>query len=367
MDLRLENLTKRFGSQLAVEIPSLTIRHGEFFTFVGPSGCGKSTTLNLIAGLEQPTTGTFLLGDRFLNDRPPHQRDVAFVFQSYALYPHRTVFGNLAFPLELARVPRETIRQRVREVASLLGLTPLLDKRPRELSGGERQRVALGRAIIRQPRLFLFDEPLSNLDAPLRAQMQKELRHLHQQLGTTFIYVTHDQEEALSLSDRVAVMQAGRIQQCASPREVYDQPANRFVASFFGSPPMNFLEADVHASEGATWMRIAGQRLRLEGLPGMPAIPGAVTVGIRPEHVRVSREALAQGWSGHVSLVEPHGRQTYLELEMNGVRITAVENAEADYQRGEKVWTAVATDRLHIFDPQTGLRLTLQRPARKPT
>lgn len=365
MDLRLENLTKRYGSELAVEIPSLTIRHGEFFTFVGPSGCGKSTTLNLIAGLEQPTSGTLLLGDRLLNDRPPHKRDVAFVFQSYALYPHRTVFGNLAFPLELARTPRQTIRQRVHEVASSLGLTPLLEKRPRALSGGERQRVALGRAIIRQPRLFLFDEPLSNLDAPLRAQMQKELRHLHEQLGTTFIYVTHDQEEALSLSDRIAVMQAGRIQQCGSPREVYDQPPNRFVASFFGSPPMNFLEAGLQRSEGATRIRIAGQDLLVEGMPEMPAATGAVTVGIRPEHMRVSREALAQGWSGHVSLVEPHGRQTYLELEMNGVRITVVDNAEADYQRGEKIWAQVATDRLHIFDSQTGRRLTLERPARK--
>ncbi len=366
MDLRLENLSKRFGNQLAVEIPSLTIRDGEFFTFVGPSGCGKSTTLNLIAGLEQPTTGTLLLGDRLLNERPPHKRDVAFVFQSYALYPHRTVFGNLAFPLELARVARETVHQRVGEVASLLGLTPLLDKRPRQLSGGERQRVALGRAIIRQPKLFLFDEPLSNLDAPLRAQMQKELKLLHQQLGTTFIYVTHDQEEALSLSDRIAVMHAGQIQQCGSPRDVYDRPVNRFVASFFGSPPMNFLEAELSASERAAWIRIVGQRLRLEGMPEVPAATGAVTVGIRPEHVRVSREPLEQGWSGQVSLVEPHGGQTYLELEMDGMRITAAAAAEADYQHGEKVWTSVAADRLHIFDPQTGIRLTRQKLAGKP-
>jgi multiple sugar transport system ATP-binding protein len=358
MDLRLENLSKRFGNQLAVEIPSLTIPHGEFFTFVGPSGCGKSTTLNLIAGLEQPSTGTLLLGDRLLNDQPPHKRDVAFVFQSYALYPHRTAFQNLAFPLELARVPRGTIGQRVQEVASLLGLTSLLGKRPYQLSGGERQRVALGRAIIRQPKLFLFDEPLSNLDAPLRAQMQKELKRLHEQLGTTFIYVTHDQEEALSLSDRIAVMQAGRIQQCGSPSEIYDHPANQFVASFFGRPPMNFLEGELYPSAGATWLRIAGYQMRMEGLPLLSA-KAATTVGIRPEDVQVSREPLAQGWFGKVLLVELHGGQTYLELETEGFPLMAVERAEVGYRRGEKVWATAAIERLHLFNPQTGERNAL--------
>ena len=357
MDLQLENLSKRFGDKSVVEIPSLTIHHGEFFTFVGPSGCGKSTTLNLIAGLEEPTSGTFRLGDRPLNGLPPHKRDIAFVFQSYALYPHRTVFQNLAFPLELARLSRETIRQRVHEVASLLGLIPLVDKHPRQLSGGERQRVALGRAIVRQPQLFLFDEPLSNLDAPLRAQMRKELKRLHQQLGTTFIYVTHDQEEALSLSDRIAVMQAGRIQQCGSPREVYNQPANLFVASFFGSPPMNFLQAILESSEGAVYARIAGCRLRLEGVAPMSTKTGAVTIGIRPEHVRLTREPLAEGWPAQVSLVELHGGQAYLELEMNGFQLTAVAPAEAGYQAGEKVWTAVVPERLYLFDLQTGARV----------
>jgi len=248
MDLRLENLNKQFGGKRAVEIPSLTIRGGEFFTFVGPSGCGKSTTLNLIAGLEEPTSGTLHLGGRLLNPLPPHRRNVAFVFQSYALYPHRTVFQNLSFPLEMAHASREEIRVRVKEAATMLGLTPHLEKRPRQLSGGERQRVALGRAMVRKPELFLFDEPLSNLDGPLRAQMRKELKRLHQQLGTTFIYVTHDQDEALSLSDRVAVMQAGVIQQCGSPQELYDCPRNQFVASFFGSPPMNYLPAQLDVS-----------------------------------------------------------------------------------------------------------------------
>lgn len=361
MDLHLENLTKRFGGALAVEIPSLTIREGEFFTFVGPSGCGKSTTLNLIAGLEQLTTGTLRLGERILNELPPHERNVAFVFQSYALYPHRTVYGNLAFPLELARVPRKTIRQRVHEVASQLGLGALLDKVPRQLSGGERQRVALGRAIVRQPALFLFDEPLSNLDAPLRVQMRKELRRLHHELGTTFIYVTHDQEEALSLSDRIAVMQAGRIQQCSSPGEIYDWPANQFVASFFGSPPMDFIEADLLSSEDATRVRIAGNELRLQALDPAPSRAGTVRLGIRPEHVHVSRGPSPQAWAGEVSLVELHGSQAYLELETSGVHLSAVERAEAGYKRGEKVWITVAAEKLHIFDPQTGTRLAQRR------
>ena len=362
MDLRFENLTKRFGDRLALEIPSLTIRDGEFFTFVGPSGCGKSTTLNIIAGLEPPSTGILQLGDRTLNELPPHQRNVAFVFQSYALYPHRTVYGNLAFPLELAHRPKEIIRQRVNDVASQLGLSGLLDKLPRQLSGGERQRVALGRAIVRQPALFLFDEPLSNLDAPLRVQMRKELRRLHQQLGTTFVYVTHDQEEALSLSDRIAVMQAGRIQQCATPGEIYDQPANRFVASFFGSPPMNFIEAELHASEGSASVRIAGHALRLDESDKTPANAASVTVGVRPEHVRVTREPQTKGWTAHVSLVEVHGSQVYLEVEANGVHLAVVERAEAGYKQGEKVWITLATDRLYIFDPQTGNRLPGNKP-----
>ena len=217
MDLHLEQLSKRFGGTTAIEIPSLTIESGQFFTFVGPSGCGKSTLLNLIAGLDQPTTGTVRVGDRVLNDLAPRERDVSFVFQTYALYPHRTAYDNIAFPLEVAGVPRDDIDRRVKETAELLGLTDLLSRRPKQLSGGERQRVALGRAIVRKPRIFLFDEPLSNLDAPLRASMRKELKRLHAQLATTFIYVTHDQDEALSLSDQIAVLREGRVLQVAPP------------------------------------------------------------------------------------------------------------------------------------------------------
>jgi multiple sugar transport system ATP-binding protein len=282
---------------------------------------------------------------------PPHKRNVAFVFQSYALYPHLTASENLAFPLELAHVPRETIRQRVQEVSSSLGIGALLDKRPAQLSGGERQRVALGRAIIRHPDLFLFD-------APLRAQMRKELRELHRQLNTTFIYVTHDQEEALSLSDRIAVMQAGRIQQCDSPRAVYDQPANRFVASFFGSPPMNFLSAELRASPEGAFVQVAGRNLHIGGLSSLPEKAMAVTLGIRPEDLRISRESAREAWPARITNIELHGGQTYLELNMNGFQLTAVERADVDFRPGENVGATVATERLHLFDPQTGERLT---------
>ena len=357
MDLRIENLSKYFDGKPAVEIPALTIRHREFFTFVGPSGCGKSTTLNLIAGLETPTGGSLHLGERLLNDLPPHKRDVAFVFQSYALYPHRTVSQNLSFPLPLARVPRETIRQRVQEMASLLGLTLLLDKHPRQLSGGERQRVALGRAIIRQPKLFLFDEPLSNLDAPLRAQMRKELKRLHRQLGTTFIYVTHDQEEALSLSDRIAVMRAGHIQQCGSPVEVYEQPANTFVASFFGLPLINFLDGCVETHEKGLRVRVGGNVFSLEDCDPKSVPTGPITVGIRPEHLRLSRVPKPEGWPAEISLVELHGGQAHLELTIGKVQLTAVQPTEAGYRVGDKVWTTVTPGKVYLFDSKTEIRI----------
>ncbi len=356
MDLVLENLVKRFGERIALEIPKLTIHRGEFFTLVGPSGCGKSTTLNLIAGLEEVSDGTLRLGERVLNELPPHRRDIAFVFQSYALYPHRTVFGNLAFPLELGGAPLDEIRRRVAETAELLGLTALLEKRPRQLSGGERQRVALGRAMVRQPQLFLFDEPLSNLDAPLQTQMRRELRRLHRQLGTTFVYVTHDQEEALSMSDRVAVMQAGRIRQCGTPREVYEQPVNIFVATFFGSPPMNLLPANLERDAEGAWARVGAWRLPAR-ICGEDRKTDAVTLGIRPEHLRLSREPAADAWPLQVTLCEPHGALIHLELEGDGIHLTAAERGQAGYALGEKVWVQPVREWVHVFDQRTGERI----------
>jgi multiple sugar transport system ATP-binding protein len=362
MDLRLQNLRKSFGDRLAVDIPSLNVGAGEFFTFVGPSGCGKSTTLNLIAGLETPTTGQLWLGDRLLNDLPPHKRDIAFVFQSYALYPHRTVAENLAFPLTMAKMPREEIHRRTAEAAAALGLAPLLGKYPRQLSGGERQRVALGRAIVRKPSLFLFDEPLSNLDAPLRVQTRKELKRLHQQLGTTFLYVTHDQEEALSLSDRIAVMRSGTIQQCGPPDEIYYSPANRFVASFFGSPPMNFLEGRIQLEEGVLWVELEENRIPLsdsDSMSGVSLANGAsVVVGIRPEDLRLSREITfesgaesKEAWPGRITLTELHGAQTYVELTSGAQTFTVVAPAHENFRTSETVWITLA--RVHLFRPQS--------------
>jgi ABC-type sugar transport system ATPase subunit len=354
MDLVLENLTKRFGHRLAVDIPSLTIRSGDFFTLVGPSGCGKSTTLNLIAGLEEPTTGTLTLGELPLNSLSPHQRNIAFVFQSYALYPHRTVFRNLSFPLEMSGLPREQIRQRVEKAATTLGLAAHLDKRPRELSGGERQRVALGRAMVREPLLFLLDEPLSNLDAPLRAQMRKELKRLHRELGTTFVYVTHDQDEALSVSDRIAVMQDGVIQQCGTPWEIYERPTNRFVASFFGSPPMNFLPAELELDAPFPTIRLEHYRVSLPSKLRAGIKPGPIIVGVRPEHLALSTAEAEDGLLAKVISVEPHGSQVFLELVTvpSGLHLTAVANASPGGQVGSlKVIPDAA--RLYPFDSET--------------
>ncbi len=354
MTLTLQNLRKDFGGRIAVDIPSLEICDGEFFTFVGPSGCGKSTTLNIIAGLEEPTRGTIRHGNVELTGLPPHRRDIAFVFQSYALYPHRTVARNLSFPLELAGKSGKEIARLVSETAEMLGLTPLLEKLPRQLSGGERQRVALGRAIIRHPKLFLFDEPLSNLDAVLRGQMRRELKRLHERLKTTFIYVTHDQEEALSLSDRVAILREGRIQQCGTPRALYEQPANAFVAAFFGSPPMNFVAGRIEQEGGQCRVAMGSHRQALPG--GLALSPRNVSAGIRPEHLRLGRAPTPNSWPMKVGLVEPHGGQVYVELEDAGLRLMAVQGSDATFTPGEPVYVSAAPESILLFDEE-GIRI----------
>ena len=354
MDLHFDQLSKRFAGTTAIEIPSLTIESGQFFTFVGPSGCGKSTLLNLIAGLDHPTTGTVRAGERVLNDLLPRERDVSFVFQTYALYPHRTAYDNIAFPLEVAGVPRAEINRRVQETAELLGLGELLSRRPRQLSGGERQRVALGRAIVRQPRFFLFDEPLSNLDAPLRASMRRELKRLHGRLGTTFIYVTHDQDEALSLSDRVAVLRGGRILQVASPTRIYDQPANTFVGSFFGSPAMNVVHGSLAKAGSA--IQIGTCRVPLDGAIAEESARG-VLIGIRPEHVRL-RSDPTTGWLGTVTFAETHGSATHVEVALDDTQLVALEPGDCAFRPGDRVAVSVAAKHLHVFDDR-GDRLTL--------
>ena len=317
----------------------LDVADGELVCLVGPSGCGKSTTLNLVAGLEEPTSGTVLLDGVDVGDRAPGERDLAMVFQSYALYPHLTVRGNLAFPLESARLPRAEIDARVRETAAMLGIDALLERRPRELSGGQRQRVALGRALVRRPKAFLFDEPLSNLDPGLRARTRGEIKKLHARLGATFLYVTHDQAEALTLADRVVVLDAGAARQVGTPREVYDAPGDRFVAEFFGAPTIRFV--------------------RPETL-GLSA-PETALAGVRPEHVEIGEGAAPSGpgvATGTVDLVEPAGADTWITLTTaTGDAITGRAAAELRAAPGSPAWARVAPERVLQFDAATGRRL----------
>jgi multiple sugar transport system ATP-binding protein len=311
--LSLERLRKSHaGAPDAVHDLSLEIADGEFLSLVGPSGCGKSTTLNLIAGLDEPTSGTVRIGGREVNGLSPAERDVAMVFQSYALYPHKDVRGNLAFPLQLGRVPRAEIDRRVAETAALLGIEQLLSRRPRELSGGQRQRVALGRALVRKPRVFLFDEPLSNLDANLRSQLRGELKRLHAALRATFVYVTHDQAEAMTLSDRIAVLREGSLQQVGPPREIYQRPATRFVAEFFGTPRINFLP---------------GRALGLSG----------GEVGIRPEHLELLARPAQDGLEGAVELSELTGAETWVTVRISGETLVARAAAELVVHPGDRV------------------------------
>lgn len=364
-EVRLDNLRKRFTGPEIVRGLTLTIRDGEFFAVVGPSGCGKSTLLNLLAGLDAPTGGRIYFDGRDVTALPPQQRDVALVFQSYALYPHMTVADNLAFPLQVAprhrRLDRAKIAEEVRRVADLLGLAALLDRRPRELSGGQRQRVALGRALIRQPRVFLLDEPLSNLDAQLRTGMRAELRRLHDRLRITTIYVTHDQTEAMTLADRVAVLQAGTVEQTGTPGELYETPANVFVAGFIGQPSMNMLDAIVRQGKAET------DTFQMPLPPDWPAPPDGrpLTVGIRPEHIRVSsgtgeRESGLTA-TGTVRLIERGGGHPWMTVETAsgkaaGGLLIALLESDQDLKPGDPVAMSIERAVVHFFDPATGKR-----------
>jgi multiple sugar transport system ATP-binding protein len=334
-DVELHQLSKRFQQSPALKALDLKIDDGELLALVGPSGCGKSTTLELIAGLEPPSGGRVSIAGADVTALPPQKRDVAMVFQSYALYPHLDVRRNIAFPLENAKLPRAEIDQRVAETARLLELEPYLARRPRELSGGQRQRVALARALVRRPKVFLFDEPLSNLDAALRAQVRGELKSLHQQLRATFIYVTHDQVEAMTLPDRIAVLEKGELRQLGTPREIYDAPANLFVAGFFGAPRINLLPP------------------RVLGLNR-----DQTTVGIRPEHLELGRgDPPPQALSGRVERVEPVGSETWVTVRVSDATLVARASADFDAGRDSAVWLRAQEQKLHWFDAHTGVRL----------
>ena len=322
MGIELRNVSKNFGGTLVVDDLSLEIRDGEFVVLLGPSGCGKTTTLRMLAGLESVSSGDIFIGGERVNDVPTQHRDLAMVFQSYALYPHMTIAENIAYPLRVRKLDKAERTERVKRVAAMLEIESLLERKPRQLSGGERQRVALARAIVREPRAYLMDEPLSNLDARLRVQMRGELKRLQHQLGTTTIYVTHDQAEAMTLASRVAVMRKGRLQQFDTPMNIYNRPANRFVAEFVGSPSMNFIEGN------------------------------ALTIGIRPEHIQVLTQPEDGAIAATVYVTELMGNETFVFLSLGANRLIARAPAEFRAELESTVWIKINTDKLHFFDEQ---------------
>ncbi|HVQ75422.1 MAG TPA: sn-glycerol-3-phosphate ABC transporter ATP-binding protein UgpC [Candidatus Binatia bacterium] len=354
----LKDLNKKYDEVHAVKDVNLTIRDKEFMVFVGPSGCGKTTTLRMVAGLEEITAGEIFIGDRVVNDLPPKDRDIAMVFQNYALYPHMSVYDNMAFGLKMRKFPKPEIEKRVRDAAEILGIQELLKRKPRQLSGGQRQRVAVGRAIVRHPQVFLFDEPLSNLDAKLRVQMRVELKRLHERLETTAIYVTHDQVEAMTLGSRVVVMKDGWVQQVGEPMEIYSKPQNRFVAGFIGSPAMNFIPVTLTEANGGlraeakdfAIMVPADRRARLAAYKGQ-----GVTLGVRPEDLRVGTagEASGSALDAVVEVVEPLGSEILLDTTVAGQSVVARVEPSVRAKPHEKIHLVLNTERIHFFDAKT--------------
>jgi multiple sugar transport system ATP-binding protein len=347
----LRDVSKSFGASKVIRGVDLRIEHGEFVVFVGPSGCGKSTLLRLIAGLEDITAGELLIDGSVVNDRLPKERGVAMVFQSYALYPHMTAYDNMAFGLELSKLSRPDIDRRVRHVARLLQIESLLERKPRDLSGGQRQRVAIGRAIVREPKIFLFDEPLSNLDAALRVQTRIEIARLHQQTGATMIYVTHDQVEAMTLAQKIVVLNAGRIEQIGAPLELYHHPSNLFVARFIGSPQMNLWPSQVLAIEAnsVSFKTPGGGVLSTQVTPGGIAAGDPVTIGIRPEHVQVSsRDEGAV--HGRIELVEHLGESELVYVQADDLIVAVRIAAHEEYRSGQAISLALPADKCHVFD-----------------
>jgi multiple sugar transport system ATP-binding protein len=348
----IRDVTKAFGALEVIHGVSVSIGDGEFVVLVGPSGCGKSTLLRMIAGLENITSGEIRIGDRIVNHLPPKERDIAMVFQNYALYPHMTVAANMAFSLKLRGAPQAEIDRRVNGAADILGLGPLLARYPRQLSGGQRQRVAMGRAIVRDPQVFLFDEPLSNLDAKLRVAMRIEIKELHQRLKTTTVYVTHDQIEAMTMADRIVVMHDGIIEQIGAPLELYDRPQNLFVAGFIGSPAMNFLKGAIRANGRLEFEGAGGVRLPLAAAP-RGSDGREVVYGIRPEHFAIADD----GADAQVQVIEPTGSELQVVAKLGGEDIIAVFRERHAFKPGDKIRLKPDPRLVHLFDQPTGQRL----------
>ncbi|MDO7785897.1 ABC transporter ATP-binding protein [Desulforamulus aquiferis] len=366
-NLILKNLYKIYPDNVtAVKDLSLEIKDKEFLVLVGPSGCGKTTTLRMIAGLEEISSGEIYIEDRLVNDVAPKERDIAMVFQNYALYPHLTVYDNIAFGLKLRKIPKDEIKKNVQEVARILALEDLLDRKPKELSGGQKQRVALGRAMVRKPKVFLMDEPLSNLDAQLRTQMRIEIAKLHKNLETTFVYVTHDQTEAMTMGTRIVVMKDGLIQQIDNPQRIYDRPVNRFVAGFIGSPKMNFLEALIIEQNGRIFAKVAdslllvsiarGQELKDKGYLGKEVI-----LGIRAEHLYGKGDLLARHpeciLSGRLEFTELRGSETYQYVKIAEIEVVVRVDSELQVETGQKVKVGFNMSKIHFFDKESGVNI----------
>ncbi|MDB5416155.1 MAG: transporter ATP-binding protein [Rubritepida sp.] len=345
--VKIDDVRKSFGSTTVLHGVSVDIEDGEFVVLVGPSGCGKSTLLRMLAGLENITSGEISIGGRVVNKVPPKDRDIAMVFQNYALYPHMTVFDNMAFSMKLAKASKEVMAAEVGRAAKILGLEMLLDRYPRQLSGGQRQRVAMGRAIVRDPQVFLFDEPLSNLDAKLRVQMRSEIKELHQRLRVTTVYVTHDQIEAMTMADKIDVMELGYIRQAGPPLELYDRPSNVFVAGFIGSPAMNLLDGRIEhgaflTPDGTSWP-----------LPTQPTKDGPAIYGIRPEHFRLAGD----GMQARVQLVEPMGSETQVTMRVGDTVVNGIFRERISVKPGDIMPVLPAAAQTHLFDKQTGQRM----------
>jgi multiple sugar transport system ATP-binding protein len=346
------DVRKSYGDQAVIHGVSIPIANGEFVALVGPSGCGKSTLLRMIAGLEEITGGNIKIGDKVVNGLPPKDRDIAMVFQNYALYPHKTVAENMGFALKLRKTPKDEIDTRVKRAAEILDLLPYLNRYPRQLSGGQRQRVAMGRAIVRAPQVFLFDEPLSNLDAKLRVQMRAEIKELHQRLKTTTVYVTHDQVEAMTMADRIVVLHDGIVEQIGTPLELYDRPNNLFVAGFIGSPAMNMFKGTIRGGAAPHFEAADGTRLPLAKVP--PESDGRAAVyGIRPEHLVLGGEMRPQ-----VTVIEPTGSETQVVARLAGEKITGVFRERVNVAPGETIAMSPDVSLVHLFDAKTGKRIS---------
>jgi multiple sugar transport system ATP-binding protein len=353
-EVRVEGLTKKFGNVTAVDNTTLTLEDGQLTVLVGPSGCGKTTLLRIIAGLEEATAGSVFIGDEMVNQVPPWDRNIAMVFQSYALYPHMTVFDNMAFPLRARKASKTEVKQRVEQTATLLGLSEMLQRKPRQLSGGQMQRVALGRAIVRKPEVFLMDEPLSNLDAKLRVEMRAELKRLQNDLGVTTIYVTHDQAEAMTMADKLVVMRGGRIQQVGEPEDVYLHPRNMFVGGFIGSPAMNFIQCSVVGPDGslqAPQFECKAPKRFSSALYDRGS--ASVVLGIRPEDLKVLSRPENGAVPATVYISEPMGKEMLLTVEVGGALAKAITPPTVRPKIGEAVWLAFAEECVHLFDSET--------------